>query len=93
MKFIKVVFLLVISNLVFADANIGIVTEVSFASISTTIRPGSAQFSIAGGFSVFGDCDQTYAAIAKEDTHLLSLLLMAKAQGNEVEIHLNANNK
>jgi len=38
----------------------GKIVYVSFASsVSTTVRPGTLQFSIEGGFSEFGDCDRT----------------------------------
>jgi hypothetical protein len=73
-----------LSEVVISGANSGKITYLSFASpVASSVRPGSAQFSIEGGFSL-GDCDLTYAAIAKEDTHLISLLLMAMSQGQKI---------
>ena len=85
---------LLFSTGVLAGSSTGQILEISFASsIATTTRPGTAQFSIEGGFEATGDCNQNYAAISNEDTHLISLLLMAKAQNKEIEVFLDSTNK
>lgn len=86
-------FLFLCSSSAFSSSSTGNITKISFASsIASTSRPGSVQFSLNGGFNTSG-CNQTYAAISKEDTHLISLLLMAKAQNKSVEVFLDTNSK
>lgn len=92
MKKIFVLIILLSGSCVFAS-DTGLATNISFASsISNTVRPGTAQFSIQGGFSE-AECNDTYAAIAKEDSHLISLLLSAHAQNKPVEVFLDSTNK
>lgn len=95
MKYFKIIFisLIFISPSVFAAGDIGQLLELSFASkVASTVRPGTAQFSIEDGFNQ-ADCNQSYAAISNEDTHLISMLIAAKAQNKAVEVHLDSNNK
>jgi|GEM_PF-6967631 len=81
------------TNLAFSNSTTGKITTINFAStIADTSRPGSAQFSIEGGFTTPG-YNSTYAAIAKEDTHLISLLLMAKAHDKTINVFLDATSK
>ena len=90
---IFIVLLSIISVNTLAAGNTGKVLEVSFAStIANTVRPGTVQFSIQGGFS-WASCNQEYAAIAKEDSHLISLLIAAKAQDKAIEVHLDSGSK
>lgn len=87
------VLLFIGSNEAFSSAATGKITRVSFASaVASTSRPGSAQLSIQGGFKTPG-CNTGYAAVSKDDTHLISLLLMAKAQDKVVTIFLDASAK
>ena len=90
------IFIIVLSFLsanTLAARNTGQVLEVSFAStVATTVRPGTVQFSIQGGFS-WANCNQEYAAIAKEDSHLISMLIAAKAQNKAIEVQLDSNSK
>ncbi len=85
--------LLISANLSFAG-DTGKVNYMSFASSKAlTVRPGTAQFSIVGGFpNAQGDCNKDYTAVSGEDSHLISLLLMAKAQDKEIEVHLDPTN-
>ena len=72
-------------------ADTGLIDHVSFAStvtVASNFRPGTAQFEIVGGFTQQG-CNNRYAAISNEDSHLISLLLSAQAQGKPVEVHLD----
>lgn len=85
--------LLVFSSVVLAASSTGKITKVSMAStVGGTSRAGTVQFSIEGGFGI-ANCNQTYAAILKEDTHMVSLLLLAKSQDKPIEVFLDVNNK
>ncbi len=84
--------LLLFSNYCIAS-DTGLVTYMSFASnITQTVRPGTVQFSIQGGFSQV-NCNATYAAVAKEDSHLMSLILSAQAQNRSIEVSLDEDSK
>ena len=92
-RWIAALFMLCFSVSSYA-ANSGVIQEISFASnVAETVRPGTAQFSIEGGFSEFGDCNKTYAAIDHADHYLISLLLTAKTKNMAVEVHLDKNRK
>lgn len=79
----------------FSAGDTGKISYMSFASnAAVTVRPGTAQFSIVGGFSgANSECNKDYAAVSGHDQHLISLLLMAKAQDQEIEVHLDHTNK
>jgi hypothetical protein len=92
-KKISAASLILFSAIAFGADNTGKVTGLSLASTAEgTLRAGTVQFSIEGGLST-ASCDQTYTAILKEDTHLISLLLMAKSQNRPVRVYLDVNNK
>ena len=91
-KLLTVALLLLPFSLAFGAGSKGKVYELSMATNmqGPTVRAGSTQFRIEGGFDQAPEgCDKVYAAIAPEDSHMVSLLLMAQAQDLEVIVHLN----
>ena len=84
-----------LSDFAHAAGDIGKINYLSLASnVAKTVRPGTVQFSIVGGFlKAPTGCNKDYAAVSGEDQHLISLLLMAKAQEKEIEVHLDSTNK
>jgi len=90
-----VLMFMLVSSYSYGGGSVGKIIEMSLASkVAATVRPGTTQFSISGGFeNAPSSCDKTWAAIANEDTHLVSLLLMAKAQDLQIEVHLDSTNE
>lgn len=93
MKYYLSFFLIVMmSSSVFAQS-VGKVIQISFASsVTDTVRPGSVQFTMVGGFSDSG-CNATYAAIHPDDKALVSLLISAKMVNRDIVVSLNSNHK
>ncbi len=91
--FLLAIAIFICANTAFADDK-GKVNYMSLASnIAATVRSGTVQFSIEGGFQhAHSDCNKDYAAISGEDPHLISLILMAKAQDKEIEVYLDHTN-
>lgn len=93
MKFFAIMLSIFLTPLFASAADAGKIVLLSFGSnTAQTVRPGTAQFQIAGGFSENG-CNGSYAAITGSDTHLVSLLLSAQAQDKEVTVFLDSNSK
>ena len=97
-KLFIVAFLMLPFTLAFGEASKGTIFELSMATnmegptdtAGPTVRKGTTQFRIEGGFDQAPDgCSKVYAAVSGNDTHMISLLLMAEAQGLEISVHLN----
>ncbi|PKG37030.1 hypothetical protein [Psychromonas sp. Urea-02u-13] len=70
------------------SANSGLITRIGFSGQGHTSHPNVVQFEIAGGFSS-GTCNTTYAAIRKEDSHLVSFALAAHMAKQEIVVYLD----
>ncbi len=94
-KIVLGIFLFYVAGEAFSAGDTGKINYISFASnTAVTVRPGTAQFSIVGGFpGAHSECNKDYAAVSGDDQHLISLLLMARAQDKEIEIHLDSTSK
>ncbi|MBL1258959.1 MAG: hypothetical protein COB33_000320 [Thiotrichaceae bacterium] len=90
-KYVYIYFLLIItlffSGSSFA-ANEGKITGMNFAGATFGSHPDVVQLQIEGGFS-FGQCNSKFAAIRKNDTHLISMALTAYATGKPIIAWLN----
>ncbi|MGR6870982.1 hypothetical protein ACU6U9_01445 [Pseudomonas sp. HK3] len=86
MKNILTSILLLVSLESFA-ANSGIITSLGAAGTDSLSHKDIFQLTIEGGFNS-GDCNSTFAAIRKDDTHLISLAMMAYATKTPVSIFL-----
>lgn len=71
-------------------ANDGKITAMNFAGANFGSHPDVVQIQIEGGFS-FGQCNTTFAAIRKNDTHLIGMALTAFTTGKSVKVWLNEN--
>jgi len=71
-----------------ADGN-GKIIDLIMASKKFSAHPDVAQFTIEGGFSN-SSCNEHFAAVRKEDEHLVSLLLAAKLAEKPIEVFLNS---
>ena len=84
---IAIIFL-VISGAAFAADGKGRISNVFFASQTNGSHPNVVQFQIEGGYNRAG-CNQVFAAVRAEDSHLVSAVLAAKMSGSVVEVYLN----
>ncbi len=84
---IAVIFL-VISGAAFAADGKGKISSVFFAGQANGSHPNVVQFKIEGGYNRAG-CNQVFAAVRAEDSHLVSAVLAAKMAGSVVEVYLN----
>lgn len=91
---IAVVFIVVHSSNGFA-ANDGKIVRLDFSGGSSHWGAGHSdmvQLSIEGGYET-SDCNGTYAAIRKSDSHLVSAALAAFMAGKRVTVRLNSADK
>jgi hypothetical protein len=72
----------------------GKISSITFSGPDDPNHPNVVQITIEGGFNA-GDCDQTFAAIRKDDdrNHIISFALAAYASKQSISVVLNESDK